>query len=151
MRTLAALAVGTLALAALRPGVALAFDFFVAHEPVYALVGEELFVGEARARIDRSGKLAVRSTLEGSMHCEGTFRFTHSDAGEVSLQCSDGTKVELNFDAIGIASGHGRGLTPRGPVRFAFGLSPEKASPYLELPKGKRLVRTAAGLRIQEG
>lgn len=125
-----------------------AFELFVAKEPVYAVVDGELFTGEARARLDRSGKLAVRSTRDPSRHCEGQFRFTASDRGEAALQCSDGSDFRLLFQAMGLASGHGEGPTPHGTVRFTFGLSPEKATPHLGLPAGARLVKAEGGVRL---
>jgi hypothetical protein len=130
---------------------ALAFELFVAHEPVYAFVDGELFEGEAHARLNRSGKLAVQSTRNPLLRCEGTFHFTHATSGEASLQCSDGLNLQLGFEALGIASGHGHSLTTRGPLSFTFGLSPEKALPYLHLPAGKLLRKTSEGVRLSDG
>lgn len=139
-----------LLLLALLPGTAPALDFFLIREPVYALVGTELFTGEGRARVDRSGVLAVRSTLDPMLHCVGRFAFTSRSAGEAELHCSDGVAARLAFESLGLTSGHGRGTTPRGPASFTFGLSPEKAAPWLDIPPGKRMVKSATGVRLED-
>ncbi|MEN9704662.1 MAG: hypothetical protein RLZZ393_541 [Pseudomonadota bacterium] len=149
MRVMPAALFPLLVAATLGPAKTQAFDLFIAREPVYAVVDGELFVGEARARIDRSGTLAIRSTLDPQLRCTGHFHFLNGAGGEARLRCSDGNEARLEFEALGIASGHGSGETPRGRVHFAFGLSPGKAAAWLALPAGTSLVKTPDGLRLQ--
>jgi hypothetical protein len=44
--------------------------------------------------------------------------------------------------------GHGAGDFSRGPMSFAYGLKPEEASPYLDLPKGKKLAHNGKELEM---
>jgi hypothetical protein len=139
----------TLGIATLCP--ANAFEPFTVREPVLAVVGEELLVGEAIGHLDRTGTLAVHSALDASLHCQGNFRFTSLKAGRASIHCSDGSNLELDFNALSPLSGWGQVQSAYGLVSFTFGLSPQLAAPYLNLPKGKRLVVTAQGPRLQDG
>lgn len=133
------------------PRDAAAFNLFSIREPVYAMVGDLLLAGEAVGHWDRSGTLAVHSTLDESLHCTGTFHFTGFKKGVAHISCTDGSVMELDFAALGPLSGWGQGPTPRGVVRFTFGLSPEDATPYLEVPEGKRIVETTQGPKLQDG
>jgi hypothetical protein len=135
---------------ALMPRVGSTFDLFTVHEPVFAMVAGVLFAGEAVGHWDRTGTVAVHSSLDATQACAGTFRYTGAKSGEVRLACSDGSDVALTFSALDLLSGWGQGPTARGPVRFTFGLSPEAAMPYLEVPAGKRIVVTEHGPTLQE-
>ena len=129
---------------------AAAFDLFSVKEPVYAVVNEVLLVGEAIGHWDRAGTITVHSTLDASLVCSGSFRFTHARRGVATIQCSDGSVGDLEFDALGVVSGHGSGTTSKGPVSFTFGLSPAEATPYLNLPKGKKILVTEDGPKLQD-
>ena len=134
----------------LAPGTAGAFSLFSVREPVFAMVGDVLLAGEAVGHWDRSGTLAVHSTEDESLHCTGTFHFTGLKKGVAHISCSDGSELALDFDALGALSGWGQGPTPRGLVRFTFGLSPDAATPYLNIPEGKRIVMTTRGPKLQD-
>jgi hypothetical protein len=123
---------------------------FSVRQPVYAVVSGVLFAGEAVGYWGRKGTVAVQSTLDDTQHCSGSFRFTGSRVGVATIDCSDGSNLEFAFDALGTFSGWGQGATPLGPARFTFGLSPEKATPYLDLPKGKRIVVSTQGPKLQD-
>jgi len=146
----ATLGLSALALVALAPGDAAAFSLFSIREPVYAVVGDLLLAGEAVGHWDRTGTLRVHSTLDETLQCHGTFHYTALRKGVASITCTDGSALDLAFEGLGPVSGWGQGLTPRGPVRFTFGLSADAATPYLNLPQGKRIVETAQGPRLQD-
>lgn len=151
MRTPSSTAILTsLVLCLLTPGTVAAFSLFTVREPVYAMVGDVLLAGEAIGHWDRTGTLAIHSTLDESLRCTGRFHFTGLKKGVAHIACTDGSDLELDFDALGPLSGWGQGPTPRGLVRFTFGLSPEAATPYLDLPKGKHIVLTAQGPELQD-
>lgn len=147
MRSLPAAAFLVL-LSGLVPGTAAAFNLFSIREPVYAMVGDVLLAGEAIGHWDRAGTLAVHSTLDDSLRCTGKFHFTGLKGGVARIHCTDGSDVDLEFEGLGPLSGFGRGPTPRGTVRFTFGLSPEEAAPYLSLPPGKRIALTPQGVTL---
>jgi hypothetical protein len=137
-------------LAGLAPGTAAAFSLFSVREPVYAVVGSVLLVGEAIGHWDRAGTLAVHSTQDETLRCAGTFRYTGLKKGVAGIHCTDGSDVDLEFEGLGPLSGFGQGSTPRGTVWFTFGLAPEAAAPYLHLPAGKRIALTAQGAALVE-
>ena len=139
------------ALLATPPGDAAGFSLFTIREPVFAVVDGMLLAGEALGHWDRTGTMSVHSTLDEALHCEGSFRFTGLKSGTAQIRCSDGSELDLNFEALGALSGWGQGLTSRGPVSFTFGLSAAEATPYLNLPKGKRIILTALGPKLQDG
>jgi len=139
------------ALLALPQGHAAGFSLFTIREPVLAVVDGVLLAGEALGHWDRTGTMTVHSTLDDTLNCTGTFRFTGLKTGTAQIICSDGSEVELNFEALGALSGWGQGQTSRGLVSFTFGLSPGAATPYLNLPKGKRIILTALGPKLQDG
>lgn len=117
--------------------------------PVIAILHDELFVGEAVGYLDRTGTIDLRSVLAPASKCVGTFRYTAARAGLADMRCDDGAEAILSFNALSAFSGYGYGSTPVGPASFTFGLDPEKAASYLTLPRGKRLVQTTEGLRLE--
>ncbi len=129
---------------------AAAFNLFAIREPVYATVDGVLLAGEAVGHWDRTGTLTVHSTVDDTLHCDGTFHYTSLKAGVAQITCTDGSAADLAFDALGAVSGRGQGATSRGLVSFTFGLSLQDATPYLNLPKGKRIVVTAQGPQLQD-
>jgi hypothetical protein len=145
-----ALLLALVALSAMASGDAAAFSLFAIREPLYALVDGVLLAGEAVAHWDRTGTLTIRSTLDDTLQCTGTFQYTSLKAGVAKITCNDGASADLAFSALGPLSGWGQGPTIRGIVNFTFGLSPEAATPYLNLPKGKRIVLTAQGPKLQD-
>jgi hypothetical protein len=148
MLMLRALVMALIASTAATPVSAAGFSLFTIREPVYAMIEGVLLAGEAVAHWDRTGTLTVHSTLDDSLQCGGNFQFTSAKAGRAQISCNDGSSAVLAFSALGVLSGWGRGETPRGLVKFTFGLSPAAAAPYLELPAGKRIVLTEQGPKL---
>ena len=149
MRTWVALVVLALGLAGEaragepRPG------WFSVRLPVIAVVHDELFAGEAIGHLDRTGTIEIRSVLDANSKCAGEFHYTGLTSGMASMRCDDGTAALLAFQALGLMSGYGYGDTARGTASFTFGLDPEDAIPHLRLPHGKKLGKTAEGLRLE--
>lgn len=120
-------------------GSGASMGLFTATAPVLAMLQDDLFTGEAVGYMDRTGTISMTSTIDPDRKCVGQFRYTGSKVGVARVQCNDGAEGELTFNALSMLSGHGYGRTSRGPASFTFGLTPEEASRYLTLPKGKRL------------
>jgi len=123
--------------------------WFAVRLPVIAVVHDELYAGEAIGYLDRTGTIEIRSVLDANSRCAGEFHYTGLTSGVASMRCHDGTEAVLAFQALGLMSGYGYGETPRGSASFTFGLDPEDAVPHLRLPRGKKLGRTAEGLRLE--
>ena len=120
-----------------------------ASRPVIAILGGELFVGEAEGHLSGAGTLTIHSQKQPGLACAGDF--TSSSAlggGSGQLSCSDGTRATFNFTRLNVFRGHGSGSFSRGPMSFAYGLSAEEAAPYLTLPAGKKLLQTGADLAL---
>jgi hypothetical protein len=145
-----ALILALVALSAMAQSHAAGFSLFAVREPLYAMVDGVLLAGEAVGYWDRTGTMTVRSTLDDTLQCTGTFQYTSAKAGVAKITCNDGSSADLAFNALGALSGWGQGLTSKGLVTFTFGMSPEAAAPYLNLPKGKRIVLTVQGPKLQD-
>ncbi len=112
-----------------------------AHAPVYAMLRDDLFIGEAIGYMDRTGTIEIKSAVNPDVRCMGRFHYVGRKTGVASVQCNDGNEAELNFNALSSLSGYGYGKSSRGPASFTFGLTPEEASEYLKLPARKKLVK----------
>ena len=112
---------------------------FSATGPVIAILGSELFVGEAEGHLSGAGTLAIRSQKDPALTCHGQFTSSAALGGLGEMQCSDGATATFSFKRLNIFRGHGVGSFSRGPMSFAYGLTAEEAGPYLTLPDGKRL------------
>ena len=120
-----------------------------ATSPVLAILSDDLFTGEAVGYMDRTGTIDITSVVDPSLKCVGQFHYTGSNTGVATVRCNDGAIADLSFNALGMLSGYGYGRTSRGPASFTFGLTPEQASKYLTLPKGKRLIKNEKGPRLE--
>jgi hypothetical protein len=119
--------------------------------PIIAIFGDDLFAGEVVASFARTGTIEVRSVLDATRKCTGSFRYTGRNAGAAEMQCDDGAAARLPFNGLSAFSGYGYGYTPKGPASFTFGLKPQEAMSHLKLPAGKKLVDTIDGLRLEPG
>lgn len=139
---IAAAAIGLSATAAAGAGL------FSATGAVIAILGGELFVGEAEGHLGGAGTLAIHSQKDPGLACVGDFISSPTQGGSGQLRCSDGTRATFHFKRLTVFRGHGSGSFSRGPMSFAYGLSAEEAGPYLMLPDGKKLVQIGAGLAL---
>lgn len=114
--------------------------------PVIAILGGELFIGEAEGHLSGAGTLAIHSQRVPSLACAGDFTSSAAQGGSGQLRCSDGTVARFWFTRLSLFNGHGSGSFSRGPMSFAYGLTAEQAAPYLTLPDGKKLVREGTEL-----
>lgn len=107
--------------------------------PVIAVLADDLFTGEATGYMDRTGKIEIQSQLNPELKCIGEFRYTGSKTGTARVRCNDGNDALMEFTGLSALSGYGFGNSSRGAASFTFGLTPEQASQYLRVPKGKKL------------
>jgi hypothetical protein len=136
----------TLCLALLGASAPAGAGLLSAKGDVIAIVNGELFLGEAEGHLDGAGTLAIHSQRNPSLTCAGKFTSSAELGGKGKLHCSDGSGATFKFKRLDLRRGHGDGKFTRGPMTFAYGLSAEKAAPYLTLPKGKKLANDGSGL-----
>ena len=118
--------------------------------PVIAMLGSELFVGEAEGFLDGSGTLAMRSKANAAVSCSGQFTSSAKLGGAGQLECSDGRNATFKFQRLTLRSGHGTGESARGLLSFTYGLSLDASRPYLTLPTGKKLEQNGAKLQLAD-
>ena len=107
--------------------------------PVIAIMGNELFLGEAEGRLSGAGTMAIRSQRNPDITCLGQFTSSAELGGSGQMQCSNGTKGSYRFKRLTLEKGHGTGSYGRRPMSFTYGLTAEESAPYLKLPRGKKL------------
>lgn len=112
---------------------------FSAKGPVIAILGEELYVGEAEGHLDGSGTIAIHSQINLGITCQGQFTSSAKLGGAGQMQCSDGASATYHFQRLTVLRGHGAGSYSRGSMSFTYGLTADEAGPYLTLPAGKKL------------
>jgi len=121
---------------------------FSATGAVIAILGGELFVGEAEGHLSGAGTLAIYSQKNPALTCAGKFTSSAELGGKGQLRCSDGSVSTFQFKRLSVRRGYGGGSFSRGSMSFAYGLSAEEAGPYLKLPKGKKLARNGTELAL---
>jgi hypothetical protein len=121
---------------------------FSATAPVIAMLHDDLFTGTVTGYVDRTGTIEMASTINASLRCMGSFQYTGSKVGSGHVTCNDGTASDFQFNALTTLSGYGMGITPRGPLTYTFGLTPEEATKYLSLPKGKTIQQKDKQLKL---
>lgn len=136
-RTLFIAVSGCIGLAVAAPGHAGGLS---ATRPVIAILDGELFVGEAKGRLDGSGNITIRSQQNSSLTCLGEFTTSAAAAGgSGTLSCSDGGNANFRIQRLTVFKGHGAGTTSRGTMSFSYGLSMAESQAYLKLPDGKKI------------
>jgi hypothetical protein len=120
---------------------------FSATGQVFAILGNELFVGEAEGHLNGAGTLAIHSQRDPSLTCAGEF-VSSAAGGSGQLTCNDGSKATFSFARLTVFRGHGSGSHSRGPMSFSYGMAAAEAKRYLALPTGKNLVQVATALQL---
>src|SRR3954469_1643326 len=115
---------------------------------VIAILGGELFVGEAEGHLNGAGTLAVHSQKNPTLKCAGEFTSSAEAGGKGQLKCTDGRTATFQFKRLTVRRGHGGGRFGNGSMSFTYGLNAEEARPYLKLPKGKKLSLDGKELKL---
>ncbi len=123
-------------------------ELFSATRMVIAILGGDLFVGEAEGHLNGAGPLAIRSQKNPALTCLGQFTSSAALGGSGRLRCSDGTTSTFHFKRLTVFRGYGIGSFGRGTMSFAYGISHEEAEAYLTLPEGKKLTLNGAELAL---
>ncbi len=131
------------------PSAAVA-GLFSATGAVIAIVGDEIYVGEAEGGINGSGTLVIRSQSNPALSCTGQFTSSAALGGSGQLQCSDGNGATFRFTRLSVYRGHGVANFRRGEMRFAYGFAPEEAGAYMKLPAGKKLTQNGSILALTD-
>ena len=115
---------------------------------VIAIMGGNLFIGEAEGHLNGAGTLAISSQKNPALTCKGEFTSSAESGGKGQLRCSDGTTSTFKFERLTLRKGHGTGNFGRGSMSFTYGLTADEARPYLKLPKGKKLRQNGKKLEL---
>lgn len=99
-----------------------------------AVVDGRILRGQASFTREREATVLLKSSAEPSLSCFGPLRFNASRNGWVDFACSNGLSVVVAFRALTPLSGEGRGLLGKSEFSFTYGLGPEQAAAYLEVP-----------------
>jgi len=146
MRRLLVAGLASVALAA--PAVPAAGGLLSATGKVIAILGDELFLGEAEGHFGGAGTLAIYSQRQPGLTCSGQFTSSAELGGKGSLRCADGTGSTFHFKRLTIFRGHGSGTFDKGSMNFTYGLNAEEARRYLKLPRGKKLTDNGKELEL---
>jgi hypothetical protein len=118
--------------------------------PVIAIVGGELFQGEAEGSLGGSGTLWIQSRTKPGLTCRGQFTYSTEFGDAGNLRCSDGARASFQFQRLSLMRGYGTGTSSRGAMSFTYGLSADESQPYLKLPPGKALRLTGKELLLTD-
>jgi hypothetical protein len=126
-------------------GVAEKFDGWLAsNTQAIAVVDGRVLRGQASFTKEREATVALQSSTGPSLTCLGPLRYSASITGWVDLSCSNGQAVRVNFRSLSPLSGTGRGLLGSSEFALTYGLEPEQAAAFLELPVERLLEPPAA-------
>jgi hypothetical protein len=100
---------------------------------VIAVIGRDLFIGEATGYVDGNGVVEVKSFKDPSIRCIGEYSYTSLEllSGKGTMTCNDGDRSEFNFRGFDNSKGYGYGTSNRGPVSFTYGIHAKDAGQYL--------------------
>ena len=113
---------------------------FSATGVVIAILAGELFVGEAEGHLSGAGTLVIHSQQNPDLICLGQFTSSALLGGSGQTHCNDGATATFRFQRLSVFRGYGVGNFSRGSMSFTYGLTAEKAEPYLKLPARKKLM-----------
>jgi hypothetical protein len=125
-------------------------DMLSATRTVIAIVGDELYTGEAVGHLSGAGTLTLRSQSNPAVRCHGEFTSSPTLGGNGQLECSDGTAATFQFKRLSTFTGYGSGTSALGALSFVYGLGPVEAAAYLKLPVGKKLTHDGAQLALAD-
>ena len=125
-------------------------DMLSATRPVIAIVGDELYTGDAIGHLNGAGTLSLRSQSNPAVSCRGEFTSNAEKIGSGQLECSNGTAATFQFTRLSTFTGFGAGASDHGPLTFVYGLGPVDAAPYLKLPVGKKLTQDGAQVALAD-
>lgn len=109
---------------------------------VYAVMGGQLMIGEAKLVGDRRGTLTLSTGLavEHTLRCSGSLSKTGTTAAALDLRCNDGTEMSLAAVMLVETQGYGYGLSQDGKTAsITIGLDANRAISYLRAPTGQKL------------
>jgi hypothetical protein len=124
---------------------------FSATRIVIAIVGDDLYLGEAEGHLNGAGTLVIHAQKNPEFVCRGQFTSTSAArSGAGQLHCSDGSIATFQFKRLSVFTGYGVGSFGRSTMSFAYGLSHLEVGPYLKLPDGKKLMQNGTDLALAE-
>ena len=116
-----------------------AAELFSKTGPVIAIMGNELFLGEAEGHLSGAGTIAIHSQRNPGLTCVGRFTSSAELGGLGQMQCSDGTTGTYRFKRLSMEKGYGTGILGKRTMSFTYGLTVEESKPYVKVPPGKKL------------
>jgi hypothetical protein len=125
--------------------VAEKFDGWLAsNAQAIAVVDGRVLRGQASFTKEREATVTLQSSTGPGLTCFGPLRFSASTNGWIDFSCSNGQAVRVNFRSLSPLSGTGRGLLGSSEFALTYGLEPEQAAAFLELPVERLLELPAA-------
>jgi hypothetical protein len=116
--------------------------------PVIAIMGNELFLGEAEGHLSGAGTMAIHSQRNPEITCLGQFTSSAELGGSGEMQCSNRTRGSYRFKRLTLEKGYGVGTYGKRPMSFTYGLTAEESAPYLKLPPDKKLEHNGKTLAL---
>lgn len=116
-----------------------------------AVVNGQLMNGVVDVLPDRTGTVSLTADGEPSVRCAGPLRYTGSTSGSIELQCSNGSRADLQINAMTDTRGYAYGHSGKSESSLTYGFQDSDAIAMLRPPLGKKLVLRAGGegLEIQ--
>ncbi len=99
-----------------------------------AVVDRRVLRGQASFTKEREANVVLQSSAGPGLTCFGPLRFSSSNHGWIDFSCSNGLTAKVNFRSLSPLSGMGRGMLGSHEFSFVYGLQPEQAAAYLEVP-----------------
>ena len=84
-------------------------ELFSKAGPVIAIMGDDLFVGEAVGHLSGAGTIAIHSQRNPDLTCLGTFTSSAELGGLGRLRCSNGATGTYHFKRLSMEKGYGAG------------------------------------------
>jgi hypothetical protein len=125
-----------------------AAELFSKTGPVIAIMGNELFLGEAEGHLSGGGTIAIHSQRNPALTCVGQFTSSAELGGSGQMQCSDGATGTYRFKRLSLEKGYGTGSLGKRSMSFTYGLTIEESKPYLKVPPGKKLEQNGTALAL---
>jgi hypothetical protein len=116
--------------------------------PVIAIMGDDLFLGEAEGHLSGAGTIAIHSQRQPDVTCTGQFTSSAERGGLGRMRCSNGTPGTYRFKRMTLEKGYGTGSYGQRSMSFTYGLTPGESEPYLKLPPGKKLRHNGKELEL---
>ena len=123
-------------------------ELFSRTGPVIAIMGDDLFLGEAVGHLSGAGTIAIHSQRDPAVSCLGKFTSSAELGGSGQMRCSNGATGTYHFTRLTLEKGYGQGRYKQRSMTFTYGLTADESRPYLKVPAGKKLDYSGKTLQL---